>query len=159
MLSRMQQSLSIAAITLCFSWSATSARAEAPAAAALPGEVLVLLASEQHGAVDPSLSRLRALKHPPFNVFKSIKIMSRSAIQLLPDKAVELDLPNGRKIRLTLLERLADGRAKVQVSINRPHEKDYLPLLQVSARLGEHFFVAGQKFEGGTLVIGVRVGQ
>jgi hypothetical protein len=60
---------------------------------------------------------------------------------------------------LTLLDRLPDGRAQVQVSINRPYEKDYLPLLQVKASLGEHFFVAGQKFEGGTLVIGVRVGE
>jgi hypothetical protein len=125
----------------------------------LAGEVLVLLASENEGSVDPSLSHVHALKHPPFNVFKSIKIMSRSPVQLVADKAIEIDLPNGRKVHLTLLERQADGRTKVQVSINRPNEKDYLPLLQVIARSGEHFFVAGQKFEGGTLVIGVRVGE
>jgi hypothetical protein len=34
-----------------------------------------------------------------------------------------------------------------------------LPLLQVIASPGEPFFVAGQKHEGGTLVIGVRVGE
>jgi hypothetical protein len=47
----------------------------------------------------------------------------------------------------------------VQVSINRANEKDYLPVLYVIASPGEPFFVAGQKFEGGTLVIGVRVGE
>ena len=159
MLSRTRQRVWLAPLCLVAMFSAAVAHADVATANPIPGEVLVLLASENEGAIDPSLGKLRALKHPPFNVFKSIKIMSRSAVQLVADKAVELDLPNGRKIHLTLLERQPDGRTKVQVSINRPYEKDYLPLLQVIARSGEHFFVAGQKFEGGTLVIGVRVGE
>lgn len=125
----------------------------------LSGEVLVLLASTSEGPIDPSLSKLRALKHPPFDAFKSMKILSRSGVSLVTDQAVEVALPNGRKVHLTLLQRLPDGRAKVQVSINRPNQKDYLPLLQVIASAGEPFFVAGQKYEGGTLVIGVRVGE
>jgi hypothetical protein len=155
----MQARLWVVAVGVCALGATAVARAQDKPGAPLAGEVLVLLASEGEGAIDPSLNHLRALKHPPFNAFKSIKILSRSALQLEIDKPVELDLPNGRKIHLTLLERQADGRQRVQVSINRPHEKDYLPLLQVIARSGEHFFVAGQKFEGGTLVIGVRVGE
>jgi hypothetical protein len=147
------------AIGFCALWTAAAVRADATPATTLPAEVLVLLASTNEGIIEPSLSRLRALKHPPFNAFKSIKILSRSNVMLVADRAVELDLPNGRKVHLTLLERLPDGRAKVQVSINRPYEKDYLPLLQVIASSGERFFVAGQKFEGGTLVIGIRVGE
>jgi hypothetical protein len=139
-------------------WSASAFAAE-DQTAPLAGEVLVLLASEKEGTIDPSLSHVRALKHAPFNGFKSMRIMSRSAVKLLPDQAVEIDLPNGRKIQLTLVTRLEDGRAKLEVSINRPYEKDYLPLLHVIASAGEPFFVAGQKFEGGTLVIGVRVGE
>jgi hypothetical protein len=125
----------------------------------LGAEVLVLLASDKEGPVDPSVTHLRALKHPPFAHFKSMKLLQRSPVKLSDDQDAEFYLPNGRWIQLSLIERLPDGRAKVQVSINRPYEKDYLPVLDVIASPGEPFFVAGQKFQGGTLVIGVRVGE
>lgn len=123
------------------------------------GEVLVILAHGEEGPIDPSLSSLRALKEPPFNGYQSMKILSRERLSLTPEHAFELDLPNGRKLRITLRERRSDGRAKVQVSINRPNQKDYLPLLEVLASPGEPFFVAGQKYQGGMLVIGVRIGE
>jgi hypothetical protein len=125
----------------------------------LLGEVLVVLASEAEGTIDPSLSHLRALKHPPFNGFKSMKIMSRQSVALVTDEPVAIELPKRRWLVLTLVSRLADGRAKVQLSINKPNQKDYLPLLNVIISAGEPFFVAGQKFEGGTLVVGVRLGE
>jgi hypothetical protein len=125
----------------------------------LTGEVLVVLASEAGGTIDPSLSRLRALKHPPFNAFKSMKILSRQSVSLNPDEPVAIELPKKRWLVLTLTSRLADGRAKVQLSINKPNKQDYLPLLNVIISAGEPFFVAGQKFEGGTLVVGVRLGE
>lgn len=131
----------------------------APAPAATPGEVLVILAGDEDGPFDPSLSSVKALKVPPFNAYKSMKILGRSALSLVPDRADEIDLPNGRKLRITLVDRRKDGRFKVQVSINRPNKADYLPLLEVAAQPGEPFFVAGQKYQGGTLVIGVRVGE
>jgi hypothetical protein len=124
----------------------------------LSGEVLVILAGSE-GSVDPSLESIKALKQPPFNTFKSMKILSRSPITLAGKDSVTVELPNGRRLQLALVERMADGRAKVQVSINKPSQKDYLPLLQVIASAGEPFFVAGQKHQGGTLVIGVRVGE
>ncbi|HEX7478197.1 MAG TPA: hypothetical protein VF331_10350 [Polyangiales bacterium] len=127
-------------------------------AAAVPGEVLVILASETEGPVDPSLGSIKALKQPPFNGFKTMKVLSRSAVALSTGKPAEVELPNGRHLQLEFLARMPDGRYKVQVSINRPNQKDYLPLLQVVASSGEPFFVAGQKFQGGTLVIGVQVG-
>lgn len=125
----------------------------------LTGEVLVVLASEAEGAVDPSLSHFRALKHPPFNSFKSMKVMSRESVSLNTDEPVAIELPKKRWLVLTLVSRLPDGRAKVQLSINKPNKQDYLPLLNVIISAGEPFFVAGQKFEGGTLVVGVRLGE
>jgi hypothetical protein len=138
---------------------ASVALAQEPAAAKAPGEVLVILASEAEGPVDASLSSVKALKEPPFNAFKSMKILSRAALTLVEGEAYEIDLPNGRKLRVTLRDRRRDGRFKVQVSINRPNQTDYLPLLEVIASPGEPFFVAGQKYQGGTLVVGVRVGE
>jgi hypothetical protein len=136
---------------------AKAALADEPAKA--PGEVFVILASEAEGPVDPSLDHVKALKEPPFNTFKSMKILSRSGFSLAAGTPFEVDLPNGRKLRITLRDQRKDGRFKVQVSINRPNQTDYLPLLEVVVSPGEPFFVAGQKYQGGTLVVGVRVGE
>lgn len=139
----------------------TGPAATAPANKSAPvsGEVLVILASESEGPSDPSLASIKALSQPPFNAFKSRKVLSRTAVQLAQGQPAMVELPNGRRLQLDFIERMPDGRCKVQVSINRPNQKDYLPLLQVIASPGEPFFVAGQKYQGGTLVIGVRVGE
>jgi hypothetical protein len=142
---------------------AAHARADEAAAdqkpVVLAGEVFVFLASEKEGAIDPSLAKVRALKHPPFNNYKSMKILSRQTVKLVAEERLDIYLDNGRLVQLTLVALLPDGRAKVSVSINRANEKDYLRFLYVIASPGEPFFVAGQKFDGGTLVIGVRVGE
>jgi hypothetical protein len=134
--------------------SADRALAEGP----VRGEVLVVLAKEEQGPMEERLKAMPALQQPPFNAFHSMKLLSTSAIALDDGKPVISELPNGRRLQLSLIERLPDGRHKVQVSINRPNKKDYLPVLTVIAS-GEPFFVAGQKYQGGTLVIGVRIGE
>lgn len=137
--------------------------AESPAASPVPettpAEVLVILAGDEEGPIDPDLSSVRALQVPPFNGYKAFKILSRSGLKLLPNRAEEIALPAARRLRITLLAKRKDGRFKVQVSINRPNKTDYLPLLEVAAKPGERFFVAGQKYQGGTILIGVRVGE
>jgi hypothetical protein len=126
------------------------AQAESP----VKGEVLVILAKEAAGEFDPKLKKLPALQKPPFSSFKSMTVLSESAIELTAERATTISLPNGRTLQLTLLERMADGRHKVQVSINRPGKQDALLTIVAS---NEPFFVAGQSLEGGTLVIGVRI--
>jgi hypothetical protein len=124
-------------------------------------EVLVVFASDE-GEIDPSLGHLRALKHEPFTKYKSLKLLSRSQVTLPREQPVEIALPNGRTLVLRLVSLLHDGRAKVAVSISRPNHKarkEYLPLLEVIASSGEPFFVAGQHFEGGTLILGIRAGD
>ena len=121
------------------------------------GEVLVILAKEQPGEIDARLQKMPALHKAPFSSFKSMKVLSTHDVELSRDNAALVELPNGRTLQLRLLERLPDGRHKVQVSINRPGKQDYLPLLTVIVS-NEPFFVAGQSYQGGTLVIGVRVG-
>lgn len=124
---------------------------------AVKGEVLVILAKEAEGEYDPKLKKMPALQKPPFNGFKSMSILSTTGIELTSDKDATVSLPNGRTLSLKLLERLPDGRHKVQVSISRPDKDDRPTSLTVIAS-GEPFFVAGQNHGGGTLVIGVRVG-
>lgn len=120
------------------------------------GEVLVILAKAEPGEFDPKLARMPALRKMPFDNYKSMKLLSTVDVRLSPTQAAIAELPKGRKLMLKLLGKTADGRYRVQVSINKPGQRDYLPLLTVIAS-PVPFFVAGQQYQGGTLVIGVRV--
>ncbi len=125
----------------------------------VPAEVTVVLANEAEGVIDPSLADMPALSRPPFNAYRSMRVLSRNPIVLASGRATDVQLPNGRQLRLELQNTRADGRYRVRVSIRREGEADWLPLLQVIASPRHPFFVSGQSFQGGTLVIGVRVGQ
>lgn len=135
----------------------------APAQAQRPGtvrgEVLVVLAKEAAGRMDPALANVPALRRPPFNAFRSMEVLSRPRVDLRVNRPTTVELPNGRRLQLVLQQVMPDGRYRVRVSINRPNQNDYLPLLQVVASPGDPFFVAGQSHQGGTLVIGIRIGE
>ncbi|UCF47664.1 MAG: hypothetical protein JSU89_10880 [Myxococcales bacterium] len=151
-------------IAILFGASAASAQGSSlartdrtPSASNVPAEVLVVLAKEEPGNIDPQLKKMTALRRPPFNSFRSMKILSRPKLTLKPGRDALVSLPNGRRMKLTLLRVMPDGRYKVKAAINRPDKSDYLPLLQVVASAGDPFFVAGQTYQGGTLVVGVIV--
>lgn len=132
---------------------------EARASGSVEAEVFVVLASEKAGEIAPALANIKALRQPPFSSFRTMEVLQKSNVEVKKGDPVTVTLPNGRRLMLKLQQQMPDGRSKVQLSINRPNEKDYLPLLEVIAKQGEPFFVAGQKFQGGTLVIGVRIGK
>ncbi len=122
-------------------------------------QVTVILAREVAGAIDPRLQGLTALREAPFSAFHSMDIWSEHPLTLTQGVPVTVDLPNGRVIQLVLEEVTGDGRNHVRVSINRREQSDYLPVLEVAAPPGDPFFVAGQNFMGGMLVIGVTLGH
>ncbi|MCS6797432.1 MAG: hypothetical protein NZ898_02685 [Myxococcota bacterium] len=128
-------------------------------ARAVRAEVLIVLAREEPGAVDPQLAGIAALARPPFNAFRQMQVLARPRLELRAAQPAMVELPNGRRLQIILQQLTPDGRYRVRVSINRPGQNDYLPLLQVVASPGDPFFVAGQQHEGGTLVVGIRVGE
>lgn len=145
--------------TLSGSRTSTRAHADAPPAPTVSATVMVVLGSNQGTGSDQALAKLEALRKPPFDSFSKKTLLKRVDLTLTQGKEVEVELPNGRKLRLSLIERANDGRYRVSVSINRPGKQDYLPVMTVAAAPGDPFFVAGQKHEGGTLIIGVSVGK
>lgn len=126
-------------------------------------EILVVLASEADGTIDPELAQMPALRRPPFNAFHTMQVLTRTELPLSPTTPILFTLPNGRILRIELDRQTLDGRYRVRVSINTPGQSDYLPLLSVLSSPGEPFFIAGQTYAlgplSGTLVIGVRIGE
>jgi len=116
-------------------------------------------AKEDAGEVDPALREMTALRQPPFNAFRSLSILERQPLRLSQREPRDIELPNGRVLRVELQRVMPDGRFRVRVSIKRGGDHTaYLPLLQVVTAPGDPFFVAGQAHDGGTLVIGIRLG-
>ena len=122
------------------------------------GEVLVVLASEQPGPVDANLAQEPALRQPPFNSYRSMRLLQRMPLTLPVSRPAIVPLPNGRNLQIVLVRVMPNGRLQVHVSINRPDKNDYLQGVTVETSAGVPFFIAGQAYQGGTLVIGVRVG-
>lgn len=158
---------SLTALSLCIAialGAAPSAQAQRPVkqraaqAQTVPAQVLIVLASNVAGVRDPRLASVPALRRPPFDSYRSMALLSSPDIVLRAGEAQEVPLPNGRRVRIMLREVTAEGRYRLQVSINRPGQQDYLPELNVIASPGDPFFVAGQSYRDGTLVIGFRLG-
>lgn len=145
------------AIALALLWSVAAPVEAEDVVKPVQAEVLVVLAKEEAGKIDPQLEKLTPLRRPPFNAFRSMSLISKPKVTLNQGKDAVVALPNGRRLKLELQRVMPDGRYRIKVAINRPNKADYLPLLQVIASPGDPFFVAGQAYQGGTLVVGVKI--
>lgn len=131
------------------------ASAQAPTTVA--AELFVILASDTPGTIDPALSSL-PLRSAPFDGFGTMTMLAHSTPTLTIGSPYDETLPNGRTVRVVIEEITPDGRYRARVSINRPGDTDYLPSLAVLAAPGVPFFSGGQRMDGGTLIVAVRVG-
>ncbi len=147
--------LSSAFVCLVVSLPLSPSRAQS----SVHGEVFIILASDAPGVIAPELAGIAALRQPPFSSYGSMALLGSHPVDLAVGSPVDIPLPNGRVLRVLAEARMADGRYPTRVSINRPGESDYLPVVSIAAPPCVPFFFAGQNFGGGTLVIGVRLGD
>jgi hypothetical protein len=145
------------------------AKAEAPRAEARPLaetqqkqaetllEVSVLHGTRTSNENDPRIGDVPELREGPFATYTSYQLLSRSELPLSKGGKRELKLPDGRRLEARLEDRLPDGSSRLVASINRPSARDFLPLLEVKARTGQKFIVAGQSYKRGILVLVFKV--
>lgn len=149
---------------------ASVAAADQPAApkaaapeASVSADFLVLHGTNDGTGIDAKIGKMPELTKPPFSAYNSYKLLERSTSSSTKSKASTTKLPNGATLKVSLkdvIEPQKKGEAKrfvMSASIQKPGGKDFLPLLEVNAKAGETFFVAGQNYKGGILVIGIKV--
>jgi hypothetical protein len=156
-------------LTLAFDPSGPVANAQdssakpAPEEAPVAAEVVILHATNDNTGIDPKLGKMPELGQPPFSSYNSYKLLDRVKLSLAKAKSTTTKLPNDRVLMVSLkdviLPKKKDEakRFVVSASIQKPGGNTFLPLLEVNARAGETFFVAGQSHKGGILVIGIKV--
>jgi hypothetical protein len=120
-------------------------------------EVMVLLATmvPGPGSIDSAIGKMPQLEKPPFSVFNTYRLLDRRIIPIELGKMGPYPLPNGRVLQVTFANPTQDKRFHIQVAINQPGGNAYLKLLEVTAGPNETFFVAGQPYKDGVLVLGL----
>lgn len=120
-------------------------------------EISVLHGTHEQKAADPRIGNMPELSQGPFAKYASYQLLSRSQLKLSRGGKRQLKLPNGRLLQARLEDILPDGSSRLVASINRPDASDFLPLLEVKARPGQAFIVAGQSYKSGILVLVFKV--
>jgi hypothetical protein len=115
-------------------------------------ELLVLHATHDKRGIDPALRGLPELTKPPFAAFDSYTVLERTRLPLRATRATRR-LPNGRVLGAELVAAGKDNVVRFAASISEPGGSAFLPLLEVRARVGQHFIVAGQSYKSGILVL------
>ena len=125
--------------------------------ASFSAEVLVLHATNSKKGIDARIGTMPELGKPPFSSYDSYELLERSKLPLDKQSPKTLKLPNGRVLETRLLEILSQDLVRLSASINQPGGKEFLPLLEVKAKVGQAFIVAGQRYKQGILVLVIRV--
>jgi hypothetical protein len=120
-------------------------------------EVSVLHGTHDKRESDPRIGPMPELHEGPFAHYESYQLLSRTQFSLTRGGKRQLKLPNGRLLETRLEELLADGSSRLVASINRADAQAFLPLLEVKARPGQAFIVAGQSYKRGVLVLVFKV--
>jgi hypothetical protein len=128
-----------------------------PVATAYSAEVLVLHATNTDKGIDPRIGDMPELRQPPFSSYKSYELLQKVKLPLKLDDPKTFDLPNGRVLQTKLLGVLPEDTVRISASINQPGGRTFLPLLEVKAKVGQAFIVAGQPHKKGILVLVIRV--
>lgn len=130
-----------------------------PAEPQFATEVMVLHATNSKKGIDERIGNMPELKKPPFSSYDSYELLSKTRLPLTKDDKT-MSLPNGRVLKTKLLEVLKDKEhLRLSASINKPGGQTFLPLLEVKAKVGQTFIVAGQRHKGGILVLVFRVAK
>lgn len=112
------------------------------------------------GGIDKRLAFLRKeLKRPPFSAYRTIRLLAARQLEVPQNATKEEKLPTGKILKLTfkekLLERKDQLRLRLHLSITPPKQTKFLPgTLYTIADKGT-LLVAGDSYQGGTLVVGI----
>jgi hypothetical protein len=124
-----------------------------PAAVAVDAEVSVIHATnDADGGIDPNIGKL-----PNLGNYKSYRLLQRTRISIRkPASPTTTTLPNQRVLAISLKD-VKDNQFIIDTSINQPGGTAFLPLLEVRATVNVPVFIAGQIYQGGMLIIGIKI--
>jgi hypothetical protein len=131
-----------------------SSAPEAEAQGAPKAEVLVI-----HGtacdkpSVDPAIGEVPPLK------YNCWKLLDKKMLPLAQGTPSTMPLPNGRTFQVAYNGQSGDKppRFKIATSISKPDGAGFNPLAEITAEPGKKFHVGGFSYQGGSLLLAIRI--
>ncbi len=128
------------------------AQQPAPPAQPIEAEVSVIHATnDPDGGIDPNIGKL-----PNLGNYKSYRLLQRAKVTIKKGAPTTTTLPNSRILQITLKD-VKEPQFIIDTSINQPGGTAFLPLLEVRATVGAPVYIAGQSYQGGMLIIGIKI--
>ncbi len=121
-------------------------------------EVMVLHATTQPGpgTIDPTIGNMPQLRRPPFSAYNSYRLIGKQSLTLVRGTPTQFTMINGRVLQVTLMNVTVGPqgpRYEIAAAILQPGGVPFLST-RVTSPPNETFFVAGQQFQGGVIVLG-----
>ncbi len=132
----------------------------APGKQALAADVIVAHATNAGGGIDAKLKDLPQLRQPPFSAYDTYRLIDRGTVGLAPGSPGQMPLVDERILSLALEEVVTKerepSRYRVKATLSKKDGADATNVVAL-LKTGERFFVAGQKYKGGILVIVIKL--
>jgi hypothetical protein len=147
----------VLAVPTDLAWGQGHSSPHQGAAVVVNAEILVLHGTqvEGRGSIDPAIGHLPQLRQPPLSAYNSYRLLDRRTLTLETGRSGTYTLANGRVLQVTVVEPTSDHGFHVKAAINQPGGNAYLKLLELTAKPNEPFFVAGQPFQGGNIILAI----
>lgn len=147
-----RRGLAIAGLALGCALFTNAAPAYADAPAGGPtAEVLVIHGTQcDKPAVDPAIGEAPPLK------FNCYKLLDKKALGLKQGQPSTMALPNGRTFQVAY-NGMDKARYKVTASISKPDGAGFMPLAEIAAEPNKKFHVGGFAYQGGALLLAIRI--
>lgn len=114
-------------------------------------EVVIIHATDcDKPNVDPQIGEVPPLK------YKCYKFVDRKTLPLAKAQPSTTALPNGRTFQVVLND-TNKGRFNITASISQPDNKGFLKLADITAEPSKQFHVGGFAYQGGALVLAIRI--
>jgi len=138
-------------------WADATGASRPSATMVVNAEVMVLHATQSPGggSIDPAIGNMPQLRTPPMSAFNTYRLLDKRSLALTVGTGATYTMANGRVLQVTFVERTPDHGFHVRAAINQPGGKAYLKLLELTAKPNDPFFVAGQLYQGGTLILAI----
>ena len=119
-----------------------------------------ILGLQTPGGIDKRLTFMRRqFSRPQFSSYKSVKLLEAKELDIPQGGKKQLTLPTGKILKLTFKERLLGRKDRVRLrlhlSITPPKETRYFPGTVLTIADKGTLLVAGDKHQGGTLIVGL----
>ncbi|MSP25799.1 MAG: hypothetical protein EXR75_11675 [Myxococcales bacterium] len=110
--------------------------------------------------IDPKLKDLPQLRQPPFSSYDTYRLIDQGTVGLGAESPGQMGIVGDRQLSVSLEEEVTKDREpkrfRVKAVLTKKGEPNGTTVVAL-LKAGERFFVAGQKYQGGILVIAIKV--